>query len=182
MAFTVDLPAGMRDFEFSAYVRMLVQEGVNIADTTRVQDPRTGNRWLHAWADRAEAEQFVSRLREDTDEPAWQVYDVPDVEPLTGPLGPLEIVVKRQSDGYTYGMRPTTYFLIQKRFPDSKMAANVFVATNTHSDIEADQGPVWDLVVKTLTGLTDEQIEEFGGYTMFDPAGHVLRGAPALAH
>jgi hypothetical protein len=182
MVFTVDLPDGMRDFEFQAYLRMLVRDGVNIADTTRVQDPRKGSRWLHSWLDRAEAEQFASRLRRDTEDPAWQVYDLPEVEPSTGPLGPLEIKVKRQSDGYTYGMKPTTYNLIRKRFSESKMVTNVFIATDTHADIEADQGPVWELVVKILTGLTDEQIEEFGGYTMYDPAGQVLRGAPAFAN
>jgi len=172
----------MRDFEFAAYVRMLVRDGVNIADTPRALDPRTRNRWLHAWADRAEAEQFASRLREDSEDPSWQVYDLPDVEPSTGPLGPLEIVVKRQSDGYIYGMRPTTRNLVRKRFPESKMVTNVFIATNTNGDLEASQGSIWDQVVKILTGLTDEQIEELGGYTVYDTLGHVLREAPAFAH
>jgi hypothetical protein len=182
MVYTIDLPNGMRDFEFAAYVRMLVRDGVNIADTPRVRDPRTGNRWLHAWVNLDEAERFASRLREDTEDRAWQVYDLAVVEPSTGPLGPLEVVVNRQGDGYTYGMRPTTYSLIRKRFPKSKPVTNVFIATNTSGDIEANQGSIFDQVVKILTGLTDEQIEEFGGSTIYDPTGRVLRGAPAFAH
>jgi hypothetical protein len=106
MAFTVGLPNGARDFEYEAYVRMLERDGIDIANTPRVHDPGTGKRWLYAWADRADAEAFADRLRVDTENPDWQVYELPGVAPSTGPLGPVELLVSRQSEGFTYGLHP----------------------------------------------------------------------------
>src|SRR5215213_6419407 len=94
-AYTVGLPGGTRDFEYEAYVRLLEQNGVNVAQTCRVVDPVGGKRWLHAWANEADAEVFAVSLRQETENPAWKVYTLPDAEPNAGPLGPIDVLVVR---------------------------------------------------------------------------------------
>lgn len=182
MTFTVSLPSGMRDFEYWAYMRMLEREGINIVDTPRVHDPQGGNRWLHAWSDRATAEEFASQLRTDTKNPAWQVYELPGEEPTQGPLGPVEVLMSRQSDGYTYGLGPWSHKLIRQKYPQTRLAPRLFIAADTRDESGMEQEPVWDQVTRILTGLPEAQIDELGGYRVFDLKGkRVLREAPAFA-
>src|SRR5258707_11685968 len=108
MMFIVNLPGGIRDFEFSAYVRVLEKDGVDIANERRVFDPQTANHWLYGWTSREDAERFAIRVREESETPDWQVCELPGVEPTQGPLGPIEIMVGEQSDGCAYGLNRTS--------------------------------------------------------------------------
>jgi hypothetical protein len=181
MTFTVGLPGGTRDYEFEAYIRLLEQNGVNVASTPRVVDPVTGKRWLYAWANEADAQQFVAALRQETENDKWRVFPLPNVEPTPGPLGPIEIRVSRRSDGCTYSLSPTSRNLILKGFPRANLAPTVFISTLTQSDFEKTHGPIWGQVAIILTGLSEEQIKQLGGYRIIDSvASQVFRDAPPL--
>jgi hypothetical protein len=182
MVFTVGLPGGTRDFEFEAYVRLLEQEGVDVANTRRVVDPVTGKRWVYAWANKADAEQFAAALRQETENDRWEVHELAGVEAAPGPLGPIEILVSRRSDGCTYSLSPTSQKLILKSFPRANLVPNVFISTTTQADFEKTQGPIWGQVAIILTGLPEQQIKQLGGYRVVDPvARRVFREAPPLA-
>jgi hypothetical protein len=180
MAFTVGIPGGTRDDEYEAYVRLLEKSGVNVAETSRVVEPATGMRWLYAWGTRAEADRFALRLREETGKSDWQVYDLPHAAPSAGPLGPVVILIGRQSDGLSYMLSPSSKKLIRKKFPGSNIApGGVFISTATPSDNETVQGPIWDQVAIILTGLSLDQLEQLDGYQIYDPLTHrTLKAAP----
>ena len=181
MTFTVGIPGGTRDDEYETYVRLLEKSGVNVAETQRVAEPATGKRWLHAWASKPEAEQFAVRLREETGNQDWQVYDLSGLAPSTGPLGPVVILIGRQSDGRSYTLSPSSKKLVRKKFPGSTIAPSVFITTSTHSDFAAVHGPIWDQVAIILTGLSSGQLEQLGGYQIYDPvAQQILREAARL--
>ncbi len=181
MAFTVGLPGGTRDYEYEAYVRLLEKDGVNVAETQRVADPATGNRWLHAWEKKDEAELFAAQLKAETENPDWQVYDLPGVAPSVGPLGPVVILVGRQSDGFSYSLSYSSQKLIRKKFPTARIAPNLFISASTQSDFETVHGPICDQVAIILAGLSANQIEQLGGYQVYEPSTHrVLRDAPPL--
>jgi hypothetical protein len=169
MAFTVGIPGGTRNDEYEAYVRLLEKSGVNVAETSRVAEPVTGKRWLYAWASKGEADHFAARLREETGNPDWEVYDLPGVVPSAGPLGPVVILIGRQSDGLSYTLSPSSKKLIWKKFPTSNIAPSVFISTTTQSDFEGIHGSIWEQVAIILTGLSSAQIEQLGGYQIYDP-------------
>jgi hypothetical protein len=122
---------------------------------------------------------FVARIQQDTENPGWQVYELPQVEPSTGPLGPIEILVGRQSDGCTYSLHPTSRKLIRRRFQSARLVPSLFIAADTRADFEAAQGPVWDQIAMILTGLSKQQMDELGGVRVYDPVNkRVLPEAP----
>jgi hypothetical protein len=178
MAYTVGLPGGTRDFEFEAYVRLLEKKGVNVANTARAPDPTDKKRWLHAWQKKADAERFAAELRSETENARWQVYELPNGQHTVGPLGPIDIVVNRRSDGLSYGLSPISRKLISKCFPSATSAPSIFIAGAGQSDVDA-HAPLWDHIAVILTGLSETQIKQLGGYRVVDPvAKQVLHEVP----
>jgi len=182
MMFTVNLPGGIRDYEFESYVRMLEKDGVDIANARRVFDPQTDRRWLYGWTSREDAERFAIRLREDSENSNWQVYELSGVEPTQGPLGPIEIMVGEQSDGCAYGLNPTSEKLVRRRFPHATLAPSLFISSGSRNGSRAAQDPIMDQIAIILTGLPEHRIAELGGYRVYDPVSRrVLRESPNLA-
>jgi hypothetical protein len=182
MAFTVSIPDGIRDFEYSEYLRELKKYGINFIDTLRVVDPVTRNRWLAAWEKKSDAEHFARDLRKSSELDHWMVYALPDVEPTRGPLGPIEIGMSRLSTGIVYGLNATNQTLIHQMFPKARIFPNLHITTTVEGDIAKSQERIWDSVALILTGLTPQQIEQLGGYQIVDRnEERVLRTAPAFA-
>ena len=167
-AFTVNMPKGMQDFEFSAYLRVLERRGVNVANTCRVIDPILGRRWLHAWTNEAEVLAFVEALKEESEDDQWVIYPLPDVEPTCGPLGPLEIYAVRKHEDCHYTLSSISQRLIRKTFPKANYLPRVSIAAWGKTDFEETQGPLWPQIASILTGLTDAQLEQLGGYRIID--------------
>jgi hypothetical protein len=179
MTFTVGLPKGLKDFEYEAYIRALERQGVDLVDAPRVIDPATGKRWLYATEDRADAERLAERVREEDDNPHWQVFELNGAAPSRGPLGPVEVLVGRQSEGYSYGLAPTSRRLVRRMFPEARVVSSVFIAGDPAADSAAAQRQMWDHIIFLLTGLTGPQLDELGGYRVVDPvARQTLREAP----
>jgi hypothetical protein len=166
--YTVGLPHGIRDFEYADYIRLLEKDGVNIVDTSRVVDPVSGQRWLHAWENEADAEAFALALREESEYDKWRVYALPDVEPTRGPLGPIDIRFTQRSDGYFYCLSLLGEKLILKRFPQTHLVHTVFLSDDPAPDSEQTRSRIWRSIVEILTGLSEEQLEQLGGCRIID--------------
>jgi hypothetical protein len=173
MGFTVTQQGGTKDVEFEAYARLLRQQGVDLARLPRVPEPGTGRRWLYAWDSAEEARAFADELIRRTRDPAWQVVEV-SAPVSEGPLGPVEIQVGRQNNGWTFALHPLSRLMVQKVFPGSCRTPSVFIAAETRPDDAAAHRDLADFaepVAILLTGLSGAKLTEaFGGYRLYDPA------------
>ena len=171
MGFTVTYQDGTKDVEFESYARLLRQKGVDLAKLNRVSEPGTSRRWLYVWNAEAEAQGFVDELKKRTRDNAWEVVPV-DSPPSEGPLGPVEIQVGQQSNGWTFALHPFSRQMLQEVFPGSCRVPSVFIATDTRQD--ATRGNLADLsdqVAIILTGISIDQLtDKFGGYRVYEPA------------
>ena len=86
---------------------------------------------------------------------------------LTG-KGPIDILVGRQSNGWTYGLHPNSFKLIRKRFPSIHPRPSISWA-RCASDYEVTSGTSYDQIAVLLTGLSVEELAELGGYRIVDP-------------
>ena len=171
MGFTVTRPVGTKDAEFEAYVRLLRQQGKDLANLPRVPDPQNPRRrWVYVWNTSDEAQQFSDELKEQTGNNGWLVEPTA-APPSNGPFGPVLIQLARRSDGLAFALHPLSRAMIQDTFPSSTPAAtNTFINTQTCNDFLKTQGTLNDLVediVPTLTGLNLEKLTELG-YAVID--------------
>ncbi len=173
MGFTVTHQGGTKDLEFEAYARLLRQKGVDLAKLSRVPEPGDSRRWLYFWDDEADARAFADELKRRTRDSAWGVVKV-NAPPSEGPLGPVEIEVGRQSNGWTFILHPFSRHMLQEIFPKSCRVPSVFIASDTRQDFRATTGDVSDLaeqVAMILTGVDIERLtEKFGGFRVYDAA------------
>jgi hypothetical protein len=89
----------------------------------------------------------------------------------------IEVAVGRQSNGATFQLHPQTRAMLESRFPGwSPAPSSLFVSSNKPWDFERMQDPMWSQIVMLLTRLTEEQIEELGGFRFVSPAddSHVV--------
>ncbi|MBY0522617.1 MAG: hypothetical protein K2R98_04440 [Gemmataceae bacterium] len=151
--------------------------------TSRTPEPATANRWLYVWAKREDAERFAKELRKRTKVKSWRVDELAEDLVSEGPLGPVDIYINCHRSGCTFGLPPNSRKLIQRKFPDARLTPRVSVGHDAADQTEGHMdGSVWDHVALILTGLTREQLEELGGYRVYEPMrDRVLRKPPSLA-
>jgi hypothetical protein len=171
MGFTVTRPVGAKDAEFEAYVRLLRQQGKNLANLPRAPDPESPRRrWVYVWNTEQEAQQFADELKEQTGENGWSVEPTA-VPPSNGPFGPVLIQLARRSDGLMFALHPLSRAMIQETFADATPGVtNAFINTQTWNDFLKAQRNLTDLVeeiVPSLTGLNIEQLTDLG-YAVID--------------
>ena len=180
--FIVTKPGGITDGEFEAYVRLLEEIGVDISNAPRTAEPGTSRRWLHVWKNRQQAERFATELGRRTWDSSWQVQVIEALVEEHGPIAPLEIVALRTRDGITFRLHPSSLERVMRHFPRSRPAPDVYWATQTQQDYERQHGPIWGQVVTLLTGLAEEQLDQLGGYRIYEPGERILRErTPSLA-
>jgi hypothetical protein len=83
-----------------------------------------------------------------------------------------EIIVDvgRQMDGATFRLSPRTQAQLAARKLGNPLASSLFVTFATKEAFERIHGPMLTQIVKMLTGLTEEQIADLGGFRFVDPA------------
>jgi len=171
VSFTVSHQGGTKDVEFEAYARLLRQKGVDLAKLNRVPEPTTNRRWLYVWQAEADAQAFADELKKRTGDNSWEVVQV-NAPASQGPLGPVEIQVGRQSNGWTFALHPFSRQMLQKVFDGSCRVPSVFIATDTRQDFQTTMGTIADLaeqVAIILTGVSIDKLEErFGGFRIYD--------------
>jgi hypothetical protein len=173
--FAVGLPGGTKPSEFEAYARLLREEGIDPEARPRVEDS-FGRKWLHVWDTRDAAERFAARLRKETHNPNWEVYELNPLRPPAGEAPPslIAILVGRQSDGNTYSLHPNSFKLLRQRFPEARVQPTVFIGRHTQDNHEASWGSIYDQVATILTGLSPERLlDAFGGYRIVDPVSNL---------
>jgi hypothetical protein len=174
--FAVGLPGGTKPAEFEVYNRLLREEGIDSDTGPRVEDS-FGRKWLHVWDRREAAERFAARLRRETRNSLWEVYQLSPLRPpgegAESP-GPITILVGRQSDGNTYSLHPTSFRLLRQRFPQVRGQPTVFIGRDTQNNHEATWGSIYDQVATLLTGLSSERLRDaFGSYRVVDPVSNL---------
>jgi hypothetical protein len=93
-------------------------------------------------------------------------FDLPVAE--SGPLAPLDVIADPVADGTVYQLSTVSQERILRRFPNARLAGEVFFSTQTQQDYERDHGPVWDQVILRLSGLSEPQVHELGGYRVYE--------------
>jgi hypothetical protein len=173
-AYAVGLPYGNKQSEFDAYVKLLRQQGLvtSESDSTRVENS-FGRKWLHVWNDRGEAERFASQLRQVTGNRDWEVYDLSPPRPADGEhgrsSGPVDILIGRQAEGYTYSLHPNSVKLIRQRFPQVHPRPTVFIGRDSQTAIEPGAEWPYDQIARILTSLPPGGLNDLGGYRVLDP-------------
>jgi hypothetical protein len=82
------------------------------------------------------------------------------------------IEVGKQSDGATFMLSPWTKVLLEERSLAPFPASAVYLSFDTVKAFEDPNGPWWEPVAFLLTGLTRQQLREFGGFSIVDPVEH----------
>jgi hypothetical protein len=99
-------------------------------------------------------------------------YSIPVEHDGRVPMPQIVIEVGKQSDGATFMLSPWTQVLLEERALAPFPATAVFLSFDTSKAFEDPNGPWWDPVAFLLTGLTRQQLREFGGFSIVDPVEH----------
>ena len=136
---------------------------------------------MYVWNTPAEAEAFANELKEQTNDPAWEVVEV-SASPSEGPLGPVVIQMVRQAEGLTFALHPLGRALIRSAFPQA-VSSTTYATIDTANwyDFRKSKGGLRELareVVPGLTGLNLAQLETLG-YSVIDAdSGETLVSTP----
>jgi hypothetical protein len=179
--FTVLKPGGTTDHDFEAYKALLEEIGIDLSNVPRVQDPSNARRWLYVWRERAAAERFARELRVRTQDNSWATRELDLMAEESGPLAPLDVIAEPVTDGTAYRLSTASQERIMKRFPNARLAGVVVLSTQTLQDYERDGGPAWDQVIILLSGLTADQVDELGGYRVYETYRRTLYESTAAA-
>jgi hypothetical protein len=171
MGFVVTRAVGTKDAEFEAYVRLLRQQGKDLANLPRVPDPANPRRrWVYVWDNQEEAEHFANELNEQTRNGPWRVESTA-APPSNGPFGPVLIQVARRSDGLAFALHPLSLAMIRHAFPEAVPGAtHTFISIETWNNFLKTHGSLADLVMEIaplLTGLNMNQLTDLG-YAVID--------------
>lgn len=175
--FGVNLIGGTKQSEFEIFARLLREEGIDPETGSRVEDS-FGRKWLHVWDTRDAAERFAARLRKETRNSNWEIYELSPLRPPGGAsdtsTDPIAILVGRQSDGNTYGLHPTSFKRLRQSFPQIPVQSSVFIGRGTQEGYGATKGSIYDQVATILTGQSPRQLTDaFGGYRVVDPLSNL---------
>jgi hypothetical protein len=164
-AYTVRKRGGNNDREFQAYIDLLEEIGIDIANVPRTAEKGTTNRWLYVWHNRTQAERFAreigKRLRQDD----WVVEDVEiSGDEDLGALAPL-IVLAIDTPGWrTYLLDSRSQARIMRHYPNARLfSGEIPFPSKLIHDYPEIQTALGNQVVQKLTGLSDEAIDRLGG-------------------
>jgi hypothetical protein len=171
--YTVTKDGGTKDPEYKAYVQLLSDSGIDLAQAPRVPEPDTNRRWLYVWDDAGHAERFAEALRIRTGDRSWRVYPFEEDGSSIGPVAPLDIYTVREIDGTIYFLDPPSRERIVRHAPHPNLYASLFLSDEDYRGLLQQYGQEswWHQVCKHLTGLSDEYVKRLGGYRLFKPDG-----------
>ncbi len=178
--YTVRKPGPNTDREFQAYVNLLEEIGIDIANVPRTPEPDTDHRWLYVWKSKPLAERFSRELAARLRDPSWEVHEFEVEEEERGPLAPLTIRSIPTSEGTAFRLEQKSLERLLQHFPnarlqgEAKVPQQVLFPAAVREDFERQHGPVWGQVIIILTGLPEEAISRLGGVRILDGEGHVL--------
>ncbi|MFN8489666.1 MAG: hypothetical protein U0350_18930 [Caldilineaceae bacterium] len=74
-----------------------------------------------------------------------------------------------QREGHTFRLHPRSLLWIQEKYPDRQRVASVFIGFDKRQDIQLTPESVWEHVSNLLTGLSNEEIYQLGGFSVVNP-------------
>jgi hypothetical protein len=85
--------------------------------------------------------------------------------------------VARGEDGWVFGLPLATERALRARNPNAQPAERIFIARPSMSAYQRAHAELWGQVAALLTGLSEQQLEEIGGWQFVDPVagGGVVR-------
>lgn len=86
-------------------------------------------------------------------------------------MEPIRININRERDGCYYELDPVSRSQVGAARAEARVAPMVFIGYKSEQDFDALHGPLWLQIARLLTGLSDEELEEFGGVVLYDPVG-----------
>jgi hypothetical protein len=179
--YTVRKKGGLNtDEEFQAYVDLLEEIGIDISSVPRTREPETDNYWLYVWRSRTQAERFARELGARLHDPSFEVhpFEIPNED--RGPLAPLTIQAIPTRQGTIFRLAPRSLGRVMLHFPNAPLKGELTLPREVHlptrmgEDDQRTQGPDWDEIIATLTGLPEDAIEELGGIRILAEDGRVL--------
>lgn len=174
--YTVRKPVPNTDREFQAYVDLLEEIGIDIANVPRTPEPGSTNRWLYVWRSRQQAERFARELGGRLRDSSWAVHEFDTSDEERGPLAPLVIWALPTPQGTVFRLDPKSQARVMHHFPNAKLVGEypLLFPPPVRDDYERQHGPVWDQVGATLTGISDESIDRLGGVRIVSQNGDIL--------
>jgi hypothetical protein len=83
---------------------------------------------------------------------------------------PIVVAVGKQMNGAVFQLHPKTKAMLEAKVPGWSPASNsVFLAFKWPWDFGRIQGPMWAQVVMLLTGFSEDQLQDLGGFTFMLP-------------
>ncbi|MBI1923684.1 hypothetical protein HYR99_05485 [Candidatus Poribacteria bacterium] len=74
-----------------------------------------------------------------------------------------------QFDGYVFRLRPRSREWLKTKFSLAHTVASVFIGFDKKQDFQQIHRSIWNQISILLTGLSLEEINQLGGFTVFSP-------------
>ena len=78
--------------------------------------------------------------------------------------------VGRQRDGYVFGLRPRSRVRLEESYPNKERVSSVFIGLDRMSEIQQIPESILAQVLNLLTGLSLNELNEIGGFSIYDPS------------
>jgi TIR domain/CHAT domain len=173
-AYTVIKPGGMDSSEFDIYIDLLATMRIDISNVSRIPEPSNSGRWLYVWNTRLEADGFAGELRRRTGDLTWSVHKCERSSLTKGPLAPLEINATSTKLGTAFRLHPQSLDRILKSYPNTRLAPEVIWETAEHPHLAQTDKESWRQLTLLLTGLSQEQVDQLGGFKILEASGKDL--------
>lgn len=79
------------------------------------------------------------------------------------------INVNWQREGYIFGLRPLSRVWLETNYPDRPRVVSVFIGLDQRVDLRQLPDTILRQVLNLVTGLSLEEVQAFGGYTLHNP-------------
>ena len=181
--YTVTKPGGMSPLDFNIYINLLEKMRVNTSNASRISEPDTSRRWLYVWNTRLEAEGFAKELQRQTGDTLGLCRSCSRSNVSKGPIAPLEINAIPTISGTAFRLHPQSLERILKSHPNTRLSPEVFWSLEDECpDITQTNRQSWDRLALLLTGLSQEQLDQLGGFRVLvlEPSGRDLLCAEAI--
>lgn len=75
-----------------------------------------------------------------------------------------------QFDGYVFQLQPKSKKWLKENYPDVQTVSSIFIGFEKMKDAEQIHGKIWEQISMLLTGLSIEQLNKLGGFSVYSPS------------
>lgn len=79
------------------------------------------------------------------------------------------INVNMQRDGYIFGLRPRSRIWLETNYPNRPRVASVFIGLDKIVDLRQLPETIIGQVLNLITGLSLDEVQAIGGYSLHNP-------------